>query len=255
MATDSLAQKSDIKPPHVSVVIPVYNEEAYLPQCLDSLFAQTITADAIYVIDNNSTDKSMAIAKKYTSVTILKQTVQGISATTKAGLDAAAKNGGILLRCDADSRPTQDWIEQVLALFERHSGCIAVTGPGVSYDVGAVRRTLIDYLYMKPYFLLVGSALGSKPLFGSNFAIKADAWKSIAEDTHLHIQQNIHDDIDLSYHLKNVGAVHFDKNLKMPISARPFKDVRTLPARYTAGMRSVLLHWPEQSPWRLREKR
>jgi glycosyltransferase involved in cell wall biosynthesis len=53
--------------PFISVVIPAYNEERYLPACLKSLQKQTYPSDRYEVIlsDNNSSDSTSEIAKKY----------------------------------------------------------------------------------------------------------------------------------------------------------------------------------------------
>lgn len=232
---------------HISVVIPAFNEAALLPHCLRALQNQSRPADVIYVIDNNSTDETKTIAMSFGAI-IIPESVQGICASTYTGLDAAMQHDGLILRCDADCRPSENWIEQVEEVFERHPSTHAVTGPGIAYDTSPLKATLIDFLYMKPYFALVRLALGYTPLFGSNFGITATAWKHTRSTTHLPSHQNIHDDIDLSYHIK--GEIEYVDNLKMPISARPFLSVRSLIIRYQAGFRSIFIHWPEQAPWK-----
>ena len=49
----------------LSIVIPVFNEQRYIKACLDSIAAQTVKPDEVIVVDNNSTDKTVQIAKKY----------------------------------------------------------------------------------------------------------------------------------------------------------------------------------------------
>jgi glycosyltransferase involved in cell wall biosynthesis len=235
---------------HISVIIPVYNEEDLIAECLDALLLQTVQPDVIYIVDNNSTDTTVSIAKKYPTVTIIQETVQGICAATQTGLDAAAIMGGLLLRCDADSRPPIHWVEKVAATFNDTNDTIAVTGPGVPYGVPKLLQWAFDVLYMQPYFKLVGLALGGTPLFGSNFAIKADVWRVVSTKTHLTAHQDIHDDIDISYHIRHLGRTHYDTSLRMPISARPFRSVRKLIQRYKAGFKSIFIHWPQQAPWR-----
>ena len=53
-----------IKPPRVSVILPVYNSEGYLRQCLDSLLAQTFDDIEIVCVNDGSTDKSLKIIEK-----------------------------------------------------------------------------------------------------------------------------------------------------------------------------------------------
>jgi glycosyltransferase involved in cell wall biosynthesis len=235
----------------VSVVIPVYNEEDYIKACLDAIARQTRLPDAVYVIDNNSTDDSMAIARTFPFVTILQQPVQGICASAKTGLDVAAENGGLILRLDADCRPYQNWIKDISKVFEHDSSIVAVTGPGRAYDAGLVLSFLINWAYMKPYFLFVGLALGQKPLFGSNFAIRADSWRNISPTTHLAAYQNIHDDIDISYHVIKEGRIAYRNRIYMPMSARPLRaSLPKVITRYNAGFRSIFIHWPQQAPWK-----
>lgn len=50
--------------------------------------------------------------------------------------------------------------------------------------------------------------------------------------------------------LKRQTLKRYRKNLRMPISARPFRSPHKMPGRYMAGFRSVFLHWPEQAPWK-----
>lgn len=232
---------------HISVVIPAYNEEDMIKPCLDALTNQSRQPDIIYVVDNNSTDQTKKIAEKYSSVVIVPESIQGICASTHTGFEVAAQHNGIILRCDADCRSERDWIEKVERVLTENPDADAVTGPGVAYDVGAIKAALINYLYMKPYFTLVKLALGHKPLFGSNFGIRAGAWKQASASTHLKMHQNIHDDIDISYHVK--GEIIYADTIRMPISARPFKSPASMIKRYVAGFRSIFIHWPEQAPW------
>ena len=238
-----------MKSPHISVVIPAYNERYFLSHCLDALSRQTVMPDVVYVVDNNSTDGTADIARKYSFVQLLQEPIQGICAATKTGLDTASAHDGIILRCDADCRPEADWVERILGVFGHDPAVDAATGPGRAYDCPRLLRQIIDVAYMKPYFFFTGLALGRPPLFGSNFAIRSDAWRKISNSTHLRTHQNIHDDIDISYHLVAQGHIVYDGTIVMPISARPFKSFRGMINRFVVGFRSIFIHWPEQAPW------
>lgn len=74
----------------VSVIVPVYNVEAYLPKCLDSLLHQTLKEIDIIVVNDGATDGSLAIAEEY------HQKYENISVYTKenGGL-ASARNYGL----------------------------------------------------------------------------------------------------------------------------------------------------------------
>jgi len=77
-------------PSLVSVVIPVWNGERFLRQCLDSVLAQEHRPLEIIVVDDGSTDGSARIAAGYASaVRVLRQENRGPAAARNAGLDAA----------------------------------------------------------------------------------------------------------------------------------------------------------------------
>ncbi len=77
--------------PKVSVIIPVYNVEQYLRECLDSVINQTLKEIEIICVDDGSTDKSLDILLEYAAkdnrITVLKQENQG---------SGPARNNGIL---------------------------------------------------------------------------------------------------------------------------------------------------------------
>ena len=53
--------------PKVSIIIPVYGVEKYLEECLDSVINQTLKEIEIICVDDNSTDNTVSIIKKYAS--------------------------------------------------------------------------------------------------------------------------------------------------------------------------------------------
>src|SRR6185437_1716246 len=61
------------KPLTLSLVIPAYNEERYIKHCLDAIASQTVTPMEVFVVDNNSTDSTAAIAKNYEFVQVLSE--------------------------------------------------------------------------------------------------------------------------------------------------------------------------------------
>lgn len=88
----------------VSVIIPVYNAQQYLKQCLDSICQQTLHEIEIICIDDGSTDDSLRILQEYTKkesrLQILTQKNQGAGAARNCGLRAA--KGLYLSFLDAD---------------------------------------------------------------------------------------------------------------------------------------------------------
>ena len=95
--------------PKVSVIVPVYNVKAYLPQCLDSLVNQTLKDIEIICVDDASTDGSLQVLEEYSKkdnrlVVITQQVNHGVGAARNAALEAAS--GDYIMFCDPD-----DWYE------------------------------------------------------------------------------------------------------------------------------------------------
>jgi glycosyltransferase involved in cell wall biosynthesis len=95
-------------PPEVSVIIPVYNREKYLKQCLNSVINQTLKNIEIICIDDGSTDQSLEIlnefAKKDQRIKIINQKNQGVGLARNIGLKIA--RGEYVGFVDSD-----DWID------------------------------------------------------------------------------------------------------------------------------------------------
>ena len=91
----------------VSVIVPIYNAEKYLEQCLDSIVAQTLKDIEIILIDDGSTDGCSEICKKYLSdsrVTYYRKENEGLAAARADGI--ARANGEYIGFVDSD-----DWIK------------------------------------------------------------------------------------------------------------------------------------------------
>ena len=105
--------------PKVSVVIPVYNVDRFLAQCLDSVVAQTLSDIEIICVNDGSTDRSSSILNEYaqrdTRIVIVDQANQGLAGARNTGLDAAT--GQYVLFLDSD-----DWAE-VTMIEEAYTRC------------------------------------------------------------------------------------------------------------------------------------
>ena len=88
-------------PPQISVVIPVYNGEAFVADAIDSVLAQEGAAFELIVIDDGSTDGSVAqVARFGSAVRLLRGPHRGIAAARNRGL--AAAEGELIAWLDAD---------------------------------------------------------------------------------------------------------------------------------------------------------
>ena len=99
----------------VSLVIPVYNEESHLAACLDAIAAQTVQPFEVIVVDNNSTDQTVAIAQRYPFVRLLHEKRQGVVFARDRGFTAA--RGDVIGRTDGDSILAPDWVAEIHRIF------------------------------------------------------------------------------------------------------------------------------------------
>ena len=107
--------------PLISVVIPVYNVEKYLTECLDSVLAQTLGDIEIICVNDGSADGSPAIleafAKRDDRISVLSQPNRGLSAARNAGVEKV--RGGYILFVDSDDAVYPELCEKVFTAAER----------------------------------------------------------------------------------------------------------------------------------------
>lgn len=234
----------DAAPPTVSVVIPAKDDGGPLAACLAALGAQTRTADEIVVVDNGSSDATARVAAE-SGARVVRCSESGIPAATAAGFDAAV--GDVLLRLDADCVPAPWWIERAVAALEEAPHAAAVTGGARFLDGPRILRGPLAAAYLVAYATATIPALGHVPLFGSNFAVRAEAWRRVRSDVHRH-DPDVHDDLDLAFHLGEDHVIVYRPGLTMGMSMRPFRSAASLRLRLYRGIRTVTVHWPHDFP-------
>lgn len=120
----------------VSIIIPVYNSEQYVADCLDSVLNEHISNMEILVMDDASTDRSEEICRKYAEehaeITYCRLEHGGVSAARNAGLDRAI--GKYVFFIDSDDRVEQGLLRSLLDKTEAHG---AVMGNSILREFGA----------------------------------------------------------------------------------------------------------------------
>ncbi|MEA5551123.1 glycosyltransferase [Anabaena cylindrica UHCC 0172] len=109
--------------PKVSVVIPIYNGEADLPDLLNCLLSQNYPQDQVeyLLVDNNSSDRTLSIIKataEHSPITILplsENKIQSSYAARNTGIRTAV--GEIIAFTDADCRPQPQWLNSLIQPF------------------------------------------------------------------------------------------------------------------------------------------
>ena len=106
-----------MKKPRVSVLVPFYNVERYLPKCLDSLEAQTLKDIEFICINDGSTDSSLEIAQRYAArddrFQIIDKRNSGYGASMNCGMRAA--RGHYIGIVESDDFVSPDAFEELVA--------------------------------------------------------------------------------------------------------------------------------------------
>lgn len=203
----------------VSIVIPAYNEESHLKACLEAIAAQTDKPDEVIVVDNNSTDGSVKVARTFPFVTLIREKRQGVVFARNCGFDTAASE--IIGRIDADTLLPPGWVARVRRLF-RDDSIAAATGPVRYYDMPLPNTNYwIDHQIRKR---LYRGAPHIPFLFGTNMAIRKDAWQDVK--SLVCVSRDYHEDLDLAIHLAHEGFfIKYDKGMLAGMSARRYDDL------------------------------
>jgi len=116
--------------PFVSVIVPVFNDEEQIKECIEKILEQTYPKDKyeIIIVDNNSTDNTPDIVKEYPVKLLHEKEIQSSYAARNTGIKEA--KGEVLVFTDSDCKPTKTWLENgVRDLFLNDVGLVAGNVP------------------------------------------------------------------------------------------------------------------------------
>ena len=115
--------------PKISIIIPVYNAENYLEECLLTISQQTFNDFEILAINDGSTDRSLEILKKYQAkeprLQVISQENKGVSAARNLGLENA--QGEYITFVDADDWLHPESLEQYIEIAEKENSDIVIS--------------------------------------------------------------------------------------------------------------------------------
>ena len=125
----------------VTLAVPIYNMERYLPRCMDSLLDQTCRDYEILLIDDGSTDSSGALCDGYAAdhpelVRVVHKPNGGLSSARNAGIDHA--RGEFIVFPDPDDWVEPDYVEAFLELQTRHHVDLVCLGHYVDTDAASI---------------------------------------------------------------------------------------------------------------------
>lgn len=114
----------------ISVIIPVYNVEKYLPRCVESIVNQTYRRLDIILVDDGSTDNSGKMCDDYahkgTQIRVIHQKNTGLAGARNTGLDNAT--GDYIFFCDSDDLLQEDALGNMLAKLKLFHADVVACG-------------------------------------------------------------------------------------------------------------------------------
>lgn len=203
--------------PYVSIVIPVFNEEQYLPSCLTSLMSLSYPKDRheIILIDNGSTDRTLEIAREFSEISILVKENVKVGAVRNYGVQKA--KGSIIAFLDSDCVVSQEWLTAGIRKLINNPDSV----------VGGRYLLRDDPSWLEKYWILISQnrTVAQVSLLGGCIFIPKQIFQDIGGfDEHL----NAGEDGDLTVRLKKEHFnVEIDRSLDVihlgyPSRVRPF---------------------------------
>jgi glycosyltransferase involved in cell wall biosynthesis len=201
----------------ISLIIPAYNEEKYLGECLKHATQNGKEIFEIIVVNNASTDKTHEVAGSFPNVKVVHEPRKGLTKARQRGF--LETSGEILAYTDADTKMPPGWAGKISKHFEKDETLVCVSGPGIYYDQSFGGKTLAWAYWFFAYIIhfFVGYMA-----YGANFAVKKSALEKIGG-----FDENISfygEDTNLARRLSKVGKVKFVLNFYIYNSARRVKS-------------------------------
>ena len=208
----------------LSVIIPTFNEEENIAQCLVSLSHQSLPRSEyeIIVVDGGSKDDTCEIAKKYAD-SVFVQTSRKVGGARNDGVMAA--KGEIIATTDADCVLPPHWLKRITEDF-RDPSVVQVYGPVYPIEEGIRNQfslllanmfSRIGY-YSKTFYY----TLGCNTAFRKKAFIAAGMYRCI----------DAGDDLEIAIRLKDKGSIYFDNWLKVGFSMRRYQKFGTVQSIY-----------------------
>lgn len=199
------------KQPFISVIVPVYNGEKFLPSCLDALISNSYDAYELIVVDDCSTDQSPTISRQRGALVLRTLRQSGPGAARNFGAQHA--RGEILFFVDADVVVKPDTLERVAADLINHPEVAAVFG---SYDEEPAEKNFISqYKNLFHRFVHQQGRTEAETFWAGCGAVRRDVFLAVdGFDVERYPRPSI-EDIELGYRMRMKGhRIFLDKQLQ-----------------------------------------
>ena len=226
----------------ISLVIPAYNEESYIGDCLAAAIEHSKGRfHEIIVVDNASKDRTAEIARSFPGVRVVREDQKGLTKARQCGLDAAT--GDLIAYIDADTRLPAQWIKKLDATFKKHPEIVCLSGPYRYYDGSKWRNSVMHavwWLSAPVTYWAVGYMV-----LGGNFIARKSALLAMGGfDRSIDFYG---EDTDIARRLSAFGKVKFDMSFFIYSSSRRFSKEGLISTNVTYALNfiwQVIFHKP-----------
>jgi glycosyltransferase involved in cell wall biosynthesis len=208
----------------ISVVIPTYNEQENIAQCLVSLRHQTVPRNEyeIIIVDGGSKDQTREIAQKYADLVFI-QTSRKVGGARNDGIMVA--HGEVVATTDADCIIPPTWLETIKNGFEDNN-IVELYGPVYPIEESIKNSISLFFANMFSqlgyYTRMFYYTLGCNTAFRKDVFIRAGMYRCI----------DAGDDLEISLRIKKFGMVKFDNAMKVGFSMRRYQQYGSLRSLY-----------------------
>jgi peptidoglycan/xylan/chitin deacetylase (PgdA/CDA1 family) len=202
----------------ISIVIPAYNEEKLLPQCLASLKAQDYGGKyELIVVNHASTDGTARVAQKYGArILICTDRSGSVGAICPRDVGAREAQGDIIIQADADTVYPVDWLTKIARVFESRPEVVGLSGRFIYKSPPSWAR--LEY-FIRDRLNRATQKVFGRPIIisGATFAFRREAFFKIGG---YQLKAYSPDQYNISTRLRRQGKVVYDSAITVQTSHR-----------------------------------
>ena len=199
--------------PYVSIIVPTYNSELTISQCLSSLLRLDYWKFQIIVVDDGSSDKTKSILETYTRkdkrLSVIYLNKAGISASRNAGVRKS--KGDIVIFIDSDCIADTDLLNKIAGIFSKNDELKVVSGGKKTWNSKNDVANFVGYQLEHAYLEVMGKNLPYTPTHLC--ACKRDVFKKIIFDER--IKRPSFEDVKFGDEACKIFQVRFFGNLSI----------------------------------------
>ena len=220
----------------VSIIIPMYNAEKTISSCLDSVKSSNYEDLEVIIVDDNSSDSSLELAKKYSFKIVSLEGNKGPAFARNTGADHAV--GDILFFLDSDGVIANDTITKVVDTFIQHPDTQGVVG---LYALEPLNNGIFPlYDSLRKYYEWKYFPSGEYSSFSTNGgAIKRETFMDLKGFRSAYKKADV-EDFEFGYRLTEKNKVYYNNDIEISHYAPTFKEYKKFFKRIVYWVRLFL---------------